>query len=54
MVDFTKPFSIVINGILVFNAAAAADREFVIGTFRREADQQAIWVNRLQLTVPAE
>lgn len=54
MVDFTKPFSIVINGILVFSAAAAADREFMIGTFRREADNQAIWVNRLQLTVPAE
>jgi hypothetical protein len=52
MVDFDKPLKVVINGISVFNTAVAADRNFMIDAYRREADHQAIWTNSLQFAVP--
>jgi hypothetical protein len=52
MVDFSKPVQVVINGTLVFNNAAAVDRDFMLAAYIRDMDHQAIWINRLQLTVP--
>ncbi|CAG5016010.1 hypothetical protein DYBT9275_05460 [Dyadobacter sp. CECT 9275] len=52
MIDFKKPLAVVINGISVFNGNVSADREFVIDAYRQETDHQAIWIKRLQFTVP--
>lgn len=52
MIDFKKPLAVIINSIPVFNSTVSADREFVIDGYRRETDHQAIWVKRLQFTVP--
>nr|WP_295930566.1 hypothetical protein [uncultured Dyadobacter sp.] len=52
MIDLKQNVRVVINGRTVFNGPVEMDRAFILNQYRREMDQQAVWVNALELTVP--
>ncbi|GGM89625.1 hypothetical protein GCM10010967_23070 [Dyadobacter beijingensis] len=53
MVDFGRELTVVINGQNVFRGRATMDKAFTLANYRREADRQAVWVNYLELAIPA-
>ncbi|GAB3915596.1 hypothetical protein [Larkinella terrae] len=51
MVDLSRPVKVIINNKTVFNARINMDKAFMLSEFDREADHQAVWVNRLTFNV---
>lgn len=51
MVDLTRPIKVVVNNKTVFNAKVNMDKELMLNGYTKEADHQAVWVNRLTFRV---
>lgn len=52
MIDLKQNVRVAINGRTVFNGPVEMDRSLMLNQYRREMDQQAVWINTLELTVP--
>ncbi|WP_353718901.1 hypothetical protein [Dyadobacter sp. 676] len=52
MIDFGKNLQVRINGTLVFDGRVAMDEAFMLTSYRRESDHQAVWAGSLELAVP--
>lgn len=51
MIDFSKNLQVWINGKQVFDGRVAMDRSFMLNSYRREADHQAVWVASMEWAV---
>lgn len=51
MVDFKRPIQVIVNDKTVYSGLVHLDKEYLLTTYQREGDRQAVWANNLVIQV---
>jgi len=51
MVDFKKPITVFVNGIIYYHAKPDYDKGFIINEYKSTLDKVALWVNKIDVVV---